>query len=116
MNGFTKVPALALTLLGAGCSDFLQGPGLTENPNSPTKVTAQQQLIALQSNMATRLEGQLARCAGVFTQQLIGSNNQQLSWATQYQVVEGDMNNQMDAIYTGQGLVGLHVGRRVGTA
>ena len=43
MNTYTKAGAvLALTLLGAGCSDFLQGPGLTENPNNPTTGTALQ--------------------------------------------------------------------------
>ena len=67
---------LALLLCGAGCTEFLSGPGLTENPNNPLEVTALQQLIAMQSNMATRLEGQIARCAGIYTQQLIGSNNQ----------------------------------------
>jgi hypothetical protein len=108
MNTCTKAGAvLALTLIGAGCSDFLNGPGLTENPNNPTVATALQQLIAMQANMATRLEGQLARCAGVFTQQLIGSNNQQLSYCTQYGVTESDISGQMSGFYTGGGLLAL---------
>jgi len=108
MNTYAKTGAvLALTLLGAGCTDFLQGPGLTETPNNPTTATALQQLIGVQANMATRLEGQLARCAGIFTQQLIGSNNQQLQWCTQYLVAEGDISGQMSGFYTGRGLYGL---------
>ena len=110
MNTYSKagtVLALALPLLGAGCSDFLNGVGLTENPNNPTTGTALQQLVAMQSNMATRLEGQLARCAGVFTQQLIGSNNQQLSYCTQYGVTESDISGQMAGFYTGGGLVAM---------
>jgi hypothetical protein len=108
MNTYNKAGAvLALTLLGAGCSEFLQGPGLTETPNNPTTATALQQLIAMQANMATRLEGQLARCAGVFTQQLIGSNNQQLQWCTQYGISESDISGQMSGFYTGGGLRGL---------
>jgi hypothetical protein len=110
MNTYSKagtVLALALPLLGAGCSDFLSGVGLTENPNNPTAGTALQQLVAMQSNMATRLEGQLARCAGVFTQQLIGSNNQQLSYCTQYGVTESDISGQMSGFYTGGGLVAM---------
>lgn len=108
MKTYTKAAAaLALALVGAGCSDFLSGPGLTENPNDPTKGTALQQMIALQSNMATRLEGQLARCAGVFTQQMIGSNNQQLSYCTQYGVTEQDISGQMSGFYTGGGLVAM---------
>ena len=108
MNRYAKTGAVVLlALFGASCSDFLQGPGLTVNPNSPTEGTALQQLIAVQANMFTRLEGQLARCAGIFTQQLIGSNNQQLQYCTQYGVVEGDIAGQMNAFYTGGGLVGL---------
>ncbi len=108
MNRYAKTGAvLLLALFGASCSDYLQGPGLTVNPNSPVEGTALQQLIAVQSNMFTRLEGQIARCAGVFTQQLIGSNNQQLAYCTQYGIGEGDIGAAMDAFYTGGGLVGL---------
>jgi len=98
---------LSLALLGAGCGDFLSGPGLTENPNTATEGTTLQQLIAVQANMFTRLEGQLARSAGIYTQQIIGSNNQQLQWATQYQQSESDIPAHMSAFYTGAGLVGL---------
>lgn len=98
---------LALALIGAACSDFLTGVGLTENPNNPVQATPQQQMIAMQSNMATRLEGQIARCAGIFTQQLIGSNNQQLTYCTQYGVTELDITGQMSGFYTGGGLVAM---------
>lgn len=108
MNTYGKAGTVfALALLGTGCTDFLQGPGLTENPNSPTGGTPVQQLIAMQSNMATRLEGQLARCAGIFTQQLIGSNNQQLTYCTAYGVTELDISGQMSGFYTGGGLVAM---------
>src|SRR5213076_2875007 len=109
MNSSKKAGAvLALALLaGWGCSDFLNGPGLTENPNNPLVATPIQILVSIQANVATRLEGQLARCAGIFTQQLIGSNNQQLQWCTQYLVAEGDISGQMSGFYTGGGLYGL---------
>ena len=99
---------LSLGLIGAaGCSDFLSGPGLTVNPNSPTEGTMLQQLIAVQANMFVRLEGQLARSAGMYTQQLIGSNNQQLTWGTQYGATESDIPGFMSALYTGAGLLGM---------
>jgi hypothetical protein len=99
---------LALALLaGWGCSDFLSGPGLTENPNNPTQATAIQILVAVQSSAATRFEGQVARCASIFTQQLIGSNNQQLQYCTSYGVQEGDISGAMAGFYTGGGLLGL---------
>src|SRR6266513_4840122 len=109
MNSSKKAGAvLALALLaGRGCSDFLTGPGLTENPNNPLVATPIQILVSIQANVATRLEGQLARCAAVFTQQLIGSNNQQLQWCTAYLVGEGDISGQMSGFYTGGGLLGL---------
>jgi len=111
MNSSKRAGALlALALLaggGWGCSDFLNGPGLTENPNNPIQVTPIQLLISVQANMATRMEGQVARCASVFTQQLIGSNNQQLQWCTGYGVGEGDISGQMSGFYTGGGLLGL---------
>jgi len=111
MNSSKKAGAvLALALLaggGWGCGDFLSGPGLTENPNNPTQATAIQILVSVQANMATRMEGQVARCAAVFTQQLIGSNNQQLQWCTGYGVGEGDISGQMAGFYTGGGLLGI---------
>lgn len=108
MNRYRRAGVvLSLVLLGAGCGDFLTGPGLTENPNSATTGTTLQQLIAVQANLFTRLEGQIARSAGIYTQQIIGSNNQQLQWGTQYAVSESDIAGQMNAFYTGAGLVGL---------
>src|SRR5438093_7999422 len=109
MNSSKKAGAvLALALLaGWGCSEFLTGSGLTENPNNPIHATPIQLLVAVQSNMATRMEGQIARCASVFTQQLIGSNNQQLQWCTGYGIGEGDISGAMAGFYTGGGLLGL---------
>ena len=98
---------LSFALLGIGCHDFLSGPGLTENPNNPTSGTMLQQLIAVQANMWRLFEGQLARNATIYTQQIIGTNNQQLSYATQYQVAENDITGFMSGFYTGGGLVGL---------
>jgi hypothetical protein len=100
--------ALSLTLAGVtGCKDWLTGPGKSENPNSPVSATAAQQLIAVQASAWTRLEGQLARNAAMYTQQMIGSNNQQLTYGTQYQYLETDVGGQMTGFYTGAGLIGL---------
>ena len=103
-----RAVGFSLVLFGtAGCSDWLTGPGLTENPNSPVSATAAQQLIAVQASAWTRFEGQLARNASVWTQQLIGSNNQQQTYATQYQYTEDVVGTQMTGFYTGGGLVGM---------
>jgi hypothetical protein len=97
---------LSLALFGAACDDFIQGPGLTENPNSPTGGTAQQQLIAVQARFATLLEGQLARTAGIYTQQIIGSNNQQLQ-VTGYSYGESDYSGFFSGFYAGGGLLAI---------
>jgi hypothetical protein len=107
MNRYMKAGFVLSLATLAGCDSFLAGPGLSENPNQPIDASAQAQFVAVQANMFTRFQGQLARSAAIYTQQLIGSNNQQLSWGTQYQVLETSMNDQMNPLYTGQGLVGL---------
>jgi len=99
--------ALSLALLGVGCDNFLSGPGLNENPNNPLDASATARFVAVQANMFARLEGQLARFAGIFTQQLIGSNNQQQIQGTRYGVSELDVSGFMSAFYTGGGLFGL---------
>src|SRR3954471_14175637 len=100
--------ALTLALVGAaGCKDWLTGPGLTQNPNSPVGATAAQQLIAVQASGWVRLEGQLARNATFYTQQFIGTNNQQLTYGTQYTFTEADVSGFMSGLYTGAGLVGM---------
>lgn len=97
---------LSFALFGAGCDDFIQGPGLTETPNSPATGTAQQQLISVQARMATLLEGQLARTAGIYTQQIIGQNNQQLT-VSQYLYGESDYSGFFSGFYVGGGLVAI---------
>lgn len=89
----------------AACDDFLTGLGLSENPNSPVTATPQQLFVASQAAMFTRMQGQLARQASIYTQQLIGTNNQQLAWGTNYLVTEGDISGQMNGFYVGGGLV-----------
>src|SRR5438445_12864755 len=101
MNSSKKAGAvLALALLAGGCSDFLNGPGLTENPNNPLVATPIQVLVSVEADMATRLEGQVAGSASSCTQQLIGSNNHQLQWCTAYLVGESDNSSQMAGLNT----------------
>jgi hypothetical protein len=103
-----SVLALSLALVGvAGCKDWLTGPGLSQNPNSPVGASAAQQLISVQASAWTRFEGQLARNASIWTQQIIGSSNQQLMYGTQYQYTEDVLATQMTGFFTGGGLVGM---------
>jgi len=57
--------------------------------------------------MATRMEGQLARCADVFVQQMTGSNNQQAAVLHAVRGPGGGHLGQMSGFYHGGGLFGL---------
>jgi hypothetical protein len=104
MKRWIKGPIVfSLAFVLAGCDDYIQGPGLTVNPNSATTGTAKQQLIAHQARMSTLLEGQLARTAAIYTQQLSGPNNQQLQVA-QYLYGELDYSGFWNGVYSGGGL------------
>src|SRR5688572_11092985 len=107
MKQYAKaVVVLSLAGFGAACDDFIQGEGLTENPNNPVGATAQQQLVAVQARMSTLLEGQLARTAGIYTQQIIGSNNQQQT-VSSYAYGETDYSGFFSGFYVGGGLVAI---------
>lgn len=106
MKKYVQAGVVLLALFSAACDDFIQGPGLTENPNNPTTGTAQQQLVAIHQRMTTLLEGQLARTASIYTQQTIGTFNQQLT-NTRYQYSESDFSGFMSGFYVGGGLVAM---------
>ena len=115
MNKYAKAGVvLSLVLIGAACDSFIQGPGLTETPNSPADGTMQQQLIAIEARMATLMEGQLARTAGIYTQQIIGQNNQQLT-VTQYAYGESDYTAFFSGFYVGGGLVAMRNVQKLAT-
>lgn len=91
----------------AGCSDFLTGPGLTETPNNPTEVSSIQLFVAMQARQFVTQEGQLARQASIYTQQMSGIFNQQLEWGTRYSVTENDISGHYAGIYAGGGLLDM---------
>jgi len=95
----------ALVLGLTGCEGFLTGPGLDENPNDPLQPTSRQLLSAVEAGHFNRNEGQLARQAAIYVQQLSGTNNQQLSYATQYQITEQDVNTFFQQLYQSGGLL-----------
>jgi hypothetical protein len=97
----------------AGCRDFLTGDKLTTNPNSPTSASTIQLLVAAQASLFNQQEGQLARIAAMYTQQLSGTNNQQRDYGSFYLLSEGDVGTFWNQTYTGGGLLDL---RRVQAA
>jgi hypothetical protein len=111
MRPLTRYAAAAcLALAGAAsaaCDRFITGPGLTEDPNNPSGADALQLFVAVEASLINQQEGQLARIAAMWTQQLAGTFNQQLNYGSQYILTEGDVSTFWNQGYAGGGLLDL---------
>jgi starch-binding outer membrane protein, SusD/RagB family len=97
--------AAGLLLLGAvGCSDFLTGGDLSNDPNNPTEATNQQLFVGVQSTLWSVLSGDLARIASTWAQQFQGIGIQYRA-IDEYLISESTTNASQQAIYLGGGLV-----------
>lgn len=106
INRSYRVATLAAVVLGlTACDDLLQGPGLTENPNSPTVASAEQLFVGVQARQAIIQQGQLARTTTIWVQQLSGIFNQQKEYGAFYNYSENEVNQSYNSIYVGGGLV-----------
>jgi len=102
---FAAISAIAVAGLVAGCSnDYFEGPGISENPNSPSKATADQQFTGFQAFAFYNMTGDVNRLLSMWTQQMAGTGRQ---WAgfDQYVVTENDFT--FGGYYTGGGLVDI---------
>src|SRR6185295_11714462 len=71
----------ALAIGTAGCSDFLSGPGIDQDPNNITKLTRPGPLyVGIQALQSVQFEGQLARSAAEYVQQIAGNSRQQIGF------------------------------------
>jgi starch-binding outer membrane protein, SusD/RagB family len=71
----------ALALGAMGCGDFLSGPGIDEDPNNISRLTRPGPLyIAIQALQSVQFEGQLARSAAEYVQQVAGNSRQQIGY------------------------------------
>ena len=95
--------ALAGALGAAGCDDYLTGGELSEDPNRPTAATNAQLFTGVQTGVWTLLGSDMARVAGLFTQQFEGGERQYYNLYT-YAVDETATNGFHAAIYGGGGL------------
>jgi starch-binding outer membrane protein, SusD/RagB family len=100
----TAISAIAVAGLLAGCSDYFEGPGISENPNSPSKSTANQQFTGFQAFAFYNMTGDVNRLVSMWTQQMAGTGRQ---WAgfDKYVVTENDFT--FGSYYTGGGLVDI---------
>jgi len=114
----TRVTGVMLLTLFLGACDFVDP--VTTNPNAVPTATMDQLLTAIQVNSYFLTEGQIARMAAMWTQQMMGLDRQFLSF-DDYIITEDDANDEFSTAYTGGGLIDIRtaiaqaedVGRRV---
>jgi len=93
--------ALALVLATglSGCSDFISGPGVTTNPNTVDALTRPGPLyVGAQMAQVVQYEGQLARYATMYTQQISGNSRQQIGF-DRGTTGPGDTDTYFGAVY-----------------
>jgi hypothetical protein len=98
------VLALASTL--TGCDNFLEGEGITTDPNQPSVATVDQLYNAMQARQFLWHNGDLARAASMFIQQMAGTDRQYID-RDAYNITENEFSTVFSDIYTGGGLVDL---------
>src|SRR6267378_3167905 len=98
-----------LALFSAGCKgDFLSGPKLTTDPNKQTETrTPDQYFIPIQANTWFLNEGQLARIAAIWHQEMAGVQRQFSSYDI-YAQGESDVPGEWSSFYTGGGIIDAH--------
>ena len=78
---FLLLLSAALAVSTIGCGDFLSGPGVDEDPNNITNLTRPGPLyIGIQALQSVQFEGQLARNAAEYVQQIAGHSRQQIGY------------------------------------
>jgi hypothetical protein len=73
--------SLTVAIAATGCSDYLSGPGVDQDPNSILNLTRPGPLyIGMQAAQSVQFEGQLARIAAEYTQQVSGNSRQSIGF------------------------------------
>jgi hypothetical protein len=72
---------LTVVIAATGCNSFLSGPGVDEDPNSILNLTRPGPLyIGIQAAQSVQFEGQIARIAAEYTQQVSGNSRQSIGF------------------------------------
>lgn len=100
------IAGFILASFTAGCKgDFLSGPKLTTDPNKQSETrTPDQFFVPIQANTWFLNEGQLARVAAIWHQQMAGVQRQ-FSSVDIYAQGEADLPTEWSSFYTGGGII-----------
>jgi hypothetical protein len=103
--------AAALLVGSLGGCDFIDISDA--DPNIITQPTLPSLFVSTQVNSFLVAEGQLARTAAVWTQQLAGTDRQ-FALLDRYDITEEDADGEFASLYTGGGLVDIRRARAIG--
>lgn len=92
-----KIIALLTLVFISSCR---RGDELYVSPNNPSNPTAAGLLTALEVNTFQNAEGELARLASTLVQHMAGATGQYQAYQN-YDIIEGDFNNQWEGLYSG---------------
>jgi hypothetical protein len=114
---------LGLAAGAVGCSDYLSGPGVDQDPNNVINLNKAAPLyVAIQAAGPVIFEGQLARNALLYTQQVAGVNRQQADFDL-YGSTQADIDTYYAGFYGtsnvltgGGGLLDIHKMQQLGLA
>ena len=106
MRRFLIAPISGLLLAGslAGCSGFLEGEDLSNDPNAPSEATVGQLFVGAQSLQIILNEGALARISCIIPQQCGGTSRQHQSYGL-YVIGEDAFDSEFSSLYISGGLV-----------
>jgi hypothetical protein len=91
--------ALAAMLAASGCNSFLTGPGIDTDPNNPSGLKRPGPLYtAIQALQSVQFEGQLARNALMYSQQIAGNGRQQIGY-DRGNSSPADLDTYFNAVY-----------------
>ena len=94
----------------AGCSDFLKGGELTNNPNVPVVGSASnsQLFVAIQTQIWNFNNSEVAWSVAQWMQSLVGVARQQIGIYNYSGITNSTFDGDFIAPYTGGGLVDIH--------
>jgi starch-binding outer membrane protein, SusD/RagB family len=101
------IGAAVLTLVAAGCNNFLKGGDLTKDPNNPVDASPPQFFASAQSNLWQQQSGDLARLTSLWMQQIVGEQRQMRDEYEYQGVVEGSFDAEYARAYQGGGRLDL---------
>jgi hypothetical protein len=97
-----RVMAVVAVTVTLGACEFIDP--VTSNPNAVPEATVDQLFTGVQVNTFFIGTGGLSRIAAIWTQQMAGTDRQFISFDN-YDITEQDFDDEMDALYTGGGLI-----------